>query len=84
MVQSGIRMEADRPLTECGLHDGDVMELVPWEPSSAASTHDGSDAPPELSSPAHELHNSFKRAASGLRARAHLPAPAARWVNVGK
>ena len=63
-----------RPLLEYGLADGDVLELVPWEPTIKASPTQTSPQivpdVPELSSPTHTLYNAWQRAASGLRAGA--------------
>jgi hypothetical protein len=79
LLHNGIHMEADRPLLEYGLNDGDVLELVPWEPiiskkpKQSSATESDMDLP-TLSSPAHELYMNWQKAASGLRAGVDLQA----------
>jgi hypothetical protein len=73
LVHKGVRMEADRPLIEYGLSDGDELELVPWEPTVSRQP-DAKGAPkvPDLQSPTHELFLNWQKAADGLRAGVSL------------
>lgn len=73
----GVRLLADRPLLQYGLQHGDVLDIVPWEPtvSVSATPRDSSAGGaliPLLSSPSHELNLCWQRAADGLRAGAQL------------
>jgi hypothetical protein len=69
LVHKGVCMEADRPLIEYGLADGDELELVPWEPTlSMQPTATEMRRVPDLSSPTHELFRNWQKAADGLRA----------------
>lgn len=73
-------MQADRPLLTYGLSDGDVLDIVPWEPAvrsvrsaipaavSAGTTIELHQ--PVLSSPTHALYISWQKAADGLRSGA--------------
>jgi hypothetical protein len=70
VVHNGVHMEADRPLLEYGLSDGDVLDLVPWEPIKPQQPEAlaRSVIVPALSSPMHDLYKNWQLAASGLRA----------------
>jgi Ubiquitin family len=74
----GVRLLADRPLLEYGLQQGDVLDIVPWEPtvSIPATPRDSSEGGklvPLLSSPSHELNMIWQKAADGLKAGVQLP-----------
>lgn len=79
-------MQADRPLLTYGLSDGDVLDIVPWQPAvrsaiAAPLSPNTIDLhQPVLSSPTHALYLSWQRAADGLRAGApcfrFTPSPA--------
>jgi hypothetical protein len=75
IYHNGVRLQADRPLLEYGLHDGDVLELVPFEPTippshNLHSVDSKAGIFPALSSPTHELYVNWQRAATGLKAGA--------------
>lgn len=71
---TAIGMQADRPLLTYGLSDGDVLDIVPWQPAvrsavpAAVSSNTIELHQPVLSSPTHALYLSWQRAADGLRA----------------
>jgi hypothetical protein len=74
----GVRLLADRPLLEYGLQHGDVLDIVPWEPtgsipSTPRDSSEGGKLVPLLSSPSHELNMNWQKAASGLRAGLQPP-----------
>ena len=81
LLHNGVHMEADRPLLEYGLHDGSVLDLVPWDPVARPTVAPAAEARPAavqssaivpaLSSPTHDLYRNWQLAASGLRAGAN-------------
>ena len=76
-VHCGVRLLADRPLLQYGLQHGDVLDIVPWEPTvsipaTPRDSNEGGALIPLLSSPSHELNLCWQRAADGLRAGEQL------------
>lgn len=79
--QPWVCVQADRPLLTYGLADGDVLDIVPWQPAArtaitasvSPTTIELHQPHPALSSPTHALYLSWQKAADGLRAGASPP-----------